>query len=73
MISDVVGQLSDGYPFAACFFQVDNGWVYSLRSSNGFDVSELAKSMGGGGHQAASGLKSDQIIHKIIRKLDVKK
>lgn len=29
--------------------------VYSLRSRNGFDVSAVAKAMGGGGHRAAAG------------------
>lgn len=43
-------------PFAATFFvREDNLRVYSLRSRNGFDVSEVAKKLGGGGHKAAAG------------------
>lgn len=49
-------------PFAAMFSvlapEKDGGpekRVYSLRSRNGFDVSAVAKSMGGGGHKAAAG------------------
>lgn len=44
------------HPFAACYFVNEEGKrVYSLRSRNGFDVSAVAKTMGGGGHAAAAG------------------
>jgi oligoribonuclease NrnB/cAMP/cGMP phosphodiesterase (DHH superfamily) len=42
--------------FAAVFFIKDGTeQVWSLRSRNGFDVSVVAKGMGGGGHAAAAG------------------
>lgn len=45
-------------PFAAVFFHLGGKEVvWSLRSRNGFDVSAVAKSMGGGGHPAAAGFK----------------
>lgn len=43
-------------PFAATWFErADRARVYSLRSRGEFDVSELAKSFGGGGHARAAG------------------
>jgi uncharacterized protein len=43
-------------PFAACYWDVPNGQVFSLRScENGVDVSEIAKQFGGGGHKHAAG------------------
>lgn len=43
-------------PFAAVYYKPSTGVeVWSLRSRNGFDVSEVAKSLGGGGHKAAAG------------------
>jgi hypothetical protein len=45
-----------GSPFAAAYFlKPDGSVVVSLRSRNGFDVSTVAKSYGGGGHAAAAG------------------
>jgi oligoribonuclease NrnB/cAMP/cGMP phosphodiesterase (DHH superfamily) len=45
-------------PFAAVFFSTGpDEEVWSLRSRNGFDVSAVAKSLGGGGHAAAAGFK----------------
>lgn len=45
-------------PFAAAFFCLGlDTEVWSLRSRNGFDVSAVAKSYGGGGHPAAAGFK----------------
>lgn len=45
-------------PFSATFVQrVGGARVWSLRSRNGFDVGELAKQYGGGGHPAAAGFE----------------
>lgn len=45
-------------PFAACYWDVEDGRVFSLRSTDdGVDVSEIAKQYGGGGHLRASGFK----------------
>ena len=45
-------------PFAACYWDTPEGRVFSLRSDDkqgGADVSEIAKSYGGGGHKNAAG------------------
>jgi len=58
MASDVAGELSEGYPFAAVFWVSQSEKTYSLRSrENGIDVSEIAKKYGGGGHKHAAGFK----------------
>jgi nanoRNase/pAp phosphatase (c-di-AMP/oligoRNAs hydrolase) len=57
-ISELVGELSKGHPFAMGWFQrADGKYQYSLRSRmpEGIDVSELAKKYGGGGHKHAAG------------------
>jgi hypothetical protein len=61
-IGERLCQLHPEAPFAAVFFLrvCDNAWlaeeiIFSLRSRNGFDVSEVAKQFGGGGHSAAAG------------------
>lgn len=67
LASDVAGELSEGRPFAAVFYQTAEGYVYSLRSrKGGMDVSAIAKKFGGGGHAQASGFRSDTPVH--IRK-----
>lgn len=56
--SEVAGELCEmnGAHFGAAYFEVSPGvWQYSLRSRGGFDVSEIAKQFGGGGHLAAAG------------------
>lgn len=58
--SELIGRLAEDCagraPFAAGWFQKQDGsFVYSLRSRGGFDVSEVAKQYGGGGHKAAAG------------------
>lgn len=40
----------------------DGRFVYSLRSIGDFDVSEIAKKYGGGGHKNAAGFKSDTLL-----------
>lgn len=59
-ISEVLGELSENHEFAVGWGWKDNTIGYSLRSRHGFDVSALAKSMGGGGHQAAAGFSSSK-------------
>lgn len=57
--SDHVNMLLEKFqdaPFAAGYFRrADGRWQFSLRSRPGFDVSEIAKRYGGGGHAQASG------------------
>lgn len=59
-ISEVVGKLAKGKPFAVGWFQLSDGrYAYSLRSDdNGEDVIEIAKRHGGGGHRRAAGFTS---------------
>lgn len=63
--SEVVGELSEGVPFAAAWFVGSDGRVgYSLRSrGDGADVSEIARRFGGGGHCHAAGFSADATIH----------
>lgn len=44
-------------PFAAIFSVGDGDEIWSLRSRDGFDVSAVAKQLGGGGHPAAAGFR----------------
>jgi uncharacterized protein len=44
-----------GYPFAVYYFDRPGVRQWGARSRGGFDVSEVAKSLGGGGHKAAAG------------------
>lgn len=61
MASDLAGQLAEEYPpFAAVYFDLPDKRVYSLRSRGDFDVSELAKRLGGGGHKNAAGFQVDR-------------
>src|SRR5207248_5779090 len=49
-------------PFGASFFlRGDGRWQFSLRARGDFDVSEVAKRYGGGGHRAASGFVVDSL------------
>ena len=43
--------------FAACYWDTPEGRVFSLRSVGDFDVSEVAKKYGGGGHRNAAGFR----------------
>ncbi len=59
----------DGDPFVIGFSQTSDGrFEYSLRSDEGFDVSEVAKRYGGGGHAQAAGFRVDEIVHRHIRR-----
>lgn len=47
-----------GGPFVASFTVFEDEIMWSLRSRGEFDVSEIAKKYGGGGHKNAAGFKS---------------
>jgi len=59
--SEHVGGLAEAYPdmpFAVGYFRRKDGrWQFSLRSRGAFDVSEIAKQFGGGGHKNAAGFE----------------
>lgn len=63
--SEVAGELCDrGGAFGACYFEVEGGkYQYSLRSRGDFDVSEVAKQFGGGGHRNAAGFTQLGMAH----------
>lgn len=60
--SDLVGEMcrDDQYPFAASYADTYDTRVFSLRSRGEFDVSEIAKQYGGGGHKNAAGFTVDK-------------
>lgn len=55
LISEVGHALAQRASFGCMYFFTEGKMVYSLRSVGDFDVSELAKKMGGGGHKNAAG------------------
>jgi oligoribonuclease NrnB/cAMP/cGMP phosphodiesterase (DHH superfamily) len=57
LTSDAGHKMAKGEPFAGCYWDTPEGRVFSLRSNNGMDVSEIAKQYGGGGHHDASGFR----------------
>jgi oligoribonuclease NrnB/cAMP/cGMP phosphodiesterase (DHH superfamily) len=65
--SDHVGKLAEANPnapFAAGYFRKRDGtWQFSLRSrgTGAFDVSDIAKLYGGGGHASASGFQVKEL------------
>jgi len=44
----------------------DSRWQYSLRSRSEFDVSEIAKSFGGGGHAKAAGFETTTLLPELV-------
>lgn len=63
LTSEVVGALAETSVFAVGWFQRRDGmYQYSLRSRGDFDVSEIAKIFGGGGHKNAAGF---QLPHRV--------
>ncbi|WP_246840874.1 phosphoesterase [Hahella sp. CCB-MM4] len=59
IISEVLGELAQGYPFAAGYLDKPEKRIWSLRSSaEGEDVSQIASLFGGGGHARASGFST---------------
>jgi oligoribonuclease NrnB/cAMP/cGMP phosphodiesterase (DHH superfamily) len=67
--SEVAGEMCDtpGVEFGLCYFEGAGGeFYYSLRSRGDFDVSQIAKSFGGGGHKNAAGFKSKTPVHRRV-------
>jgi len=59
-VSDAGNILSQGEPFAACYWDHASGRSFSLRANDSdIDVSEVAKKYGGGGHVKAAGFTVD--------------
>lgn len=62
-ISELLDALVQGEIFAVGWWQRSDGvFQYSLRSRGDFDVSELAKMFGGGGHKNAAGFQSTTLL-----------
>jgi oligoribonuclease NrnB/cAMP/cGMP phosphodiesterase (DHH superfamily) len=60
--SEITGELAQGRPFGATFRDdLSRGMrIWSLRSrEGGIDVSEIARSLGGGGHRGAAGFQEE--------------
>ncbi len=57
MSSDAAGIMAEDAPYAVCYYDTPTERCFSLRSrkDGGADVSEVAKSFGGGGHKNAAG------------------
>lgn len=55
MASDAAGKIAEACLFGATYFDTSDGRCFSLRSKGDFDVSEIAKQYGGGGHKNAAG------------------
>lgn len=70
MSSDVGATLAEQNPdakFVCCYHDTHDGFrYYSLRSKGDFDVSELAKKFGGGGHKNAAGFLISKSIPLFI-------
>lgn len=63
--SEVAGELAAQATFGATFYELADGrWSYSLRSRGDFDVSEIAKKFGGGGHKGAAGFTVGVQVHE---------
>lgn len=64
--SEVANKLSEGFNFGVAWYRKDGKFNYSLRNqeSNSYDITPLAKSLGGGGHKHACGIKTDKdLLH----------
>lgn len=58
LVSDAGHLMAQNEPFAACYWDTEDGRVFGLRSSDkGMDVSAIAKLYGGGGHAQAAGFR----------------
>ncbi len=62
LISEIGNELSKEFPFAACYFDTNDGKrVFSLRSNpDGANVADIAKKYGGGGHPRAAGFSVEK-------------
>jgi uncharacterized protein len=56
-VGDTLVKKNPEAPFVASFTQFEDQIMFSLRSRSEFDVSEIAKKYGGGGHKNAAGFK----------------
>ena len=60
LVSEIGERISQGYPFAAIYFERKGKRIYSLRSAkDGIDVAKIAEKYGGGGHFHAAGFAVD--------------
>ena len=60
IVSELLGELAEGFPFAAGYVDRGSRRTWSLRSTeSGIDVAELAVRFGGGGHVRAAGFSVD--------------
>lgn len=67
LVSDAAHLMASGEPFAACYWDTNDGRTFGLRSSDdGVDVSEIAKQYGGGGHRNAAGFSVPR-SHELAR------
>jgi oligoribonuclease NrnB/cAMP/cGMP phosphodiesterase (DHH superfamily) len=65
--SDAGHLMAQGELFAACYWDVADGRIFSLRSADtGLDVADVAKEFGGGGHARAAGFKVPR-THKLAK------
>jgi oligoribonuclease NrnB/cAMP/cGMP phosphodiesterase (DHH superfamily) len=69
-VSELLHELAEAseHGFAVAWSQEADGFQYSFRSVNGFDVANLAKQLGGGGHKPASGARVQTLVHDILAK-----
>lgn len=62
-ISEICGKLAESATFSIGWAQGQDGrFLYSLRSRGEFDVSEIAKKYGGGGHKNSAGFNSATLL-----------
>ncbi len=73
ILSELVGELSVDYPFAAGFQDSEEKRSWSLRSDgdDGEDVSQIAATFGGGGHRNASGFATPQHLNFVLEPKEV--
>lgn len=68
--SETADSLLKSFPavrYSLTYFQrADSCWQYSLRSRSDFDVSEIAKSHGGGGHAQAAGFDTESLLGELL-------
>jgi len=66
--SELLHQLSDGYPFAVAYEDKSERRVWQLRSGGekAIDVSEIARQFGGGGHKNASGFSTESYAIELL-------
>jgi len=67
IVSELVGRLAQGHPFAAGYTDQGSLRTWSLRSTGeGLDVAEIASRFGGGGHPRAAGFSTripEELLH----------